>query len=43
MQRESDKVIGLPADAWGEHGLGLVAYKQSIRLIIAKAEEEENP
>ena len=42
VQRESDKVIGLSADAWGEHGIGLVPYKQSVRLVIAKV-LEENP
>ena len=42
VQRKSDKVIGLSADVWGEHGIGLVSYKQSIRLVIANV-LEENP
>ena len=42
VQKERSKVIGFPDEVWGKHGIGLIPYKQSIRLVIAKV-LEDNP
>jgi hypothetical protein len=39
VQRRHATVIGLPDDVWGEHMIGLIPSKQSIRLVIAKVLE----
>ena len=36
VQRGQATVIGLPDHVWGDHTIGLVASKQSLRLIIAR-------
>jgi hypothetical protein len=38
VQRQRATVTGFP-DVWGEHEIGLIPYKQSIRLVIAKVLE----
>jgi hypothetical protein len=42
VQLESATVIGLPADAWGRHKIGLIPKKLSVRLVIAEV-LEDNP
>jgi hypothetical protein len=39
VQRQHATVIGLPDDVWGDHDIGLIPSKQSIRLTIAKVLE----
>ena len=36
VQRDQATVIGLPDHLWGDNTIGLVASKQSIRLVIAR-------
>ena len=42
VQKDRSAVIGFPVEMWGEHKRGLIPYKQSIRLVIAKV-LEDNP
>jgi hypothetical protein len=39
VQRRQATVIGFPDDVWGEHKIGLIPSKQSIRLVIAEVLE----
>ena len=36
VRKDLSDVIGLPDAMWGEYEYGLIPYKQSIRLVIAK-------
>ena len=36
VRKQAANVIGLPDTMWGEYEYGLIPYKQSIRLVIAK-------